>query len=230
MFKMTATRSVLFAMFCGLFVSQQSALADNALAERFPNTPTVATASLPPLGNIPTFFVNLDPITMMTYLRMDREDGRRHFDKSKPSLLDSHIIRMENAPVGGSSPNRFSQGNTTICATVVTAYIPSWNDPASPPAAYNTPANATRTCSFTPSPPVVRNSTAETSIFDAFNVAVHFNSTQKMKVLMTKGQTPSSPSANPEPNAGWGFAIYDTNGTGGRLQEVVFVNANYVMN
>jgi hypothetical protein len=113
----------------GVSALQNFALADDVLAEKFADTPYVATADLPALGSVPTFYVNLDPITMATYLRMDREEGRKHFDKSKPSLLDPYITKMQSMPVGSSSRNGFSQTNPYICITVVNATIPAWNDP-----------------------------------------------------------------------------------------------------
>ncbi len=214
----------------GVSSAQNFALADDVLAERFADTPYVATAELPALGSVPTFFVNLDPITMATYLRMDREEGRKHFDKSRPSLVDPYITKMQNMPVGNSSRNGFSQTNPHICITVVNATIPSWNNPSLPPASYGQPVNAARTCSASYPVPVIRNTTELTAFYTAYGVQLYNNTAHKVQILMLKGQIPSGVQANPEPATGWGIAYFDTNGTGGRLQEVVWVNATYSMN
>lgn len=210
---------------------QNFALADDVLAEKFADTPYVATANLPALGSVPTFYVNLDPITMATYLRMDREEGRKHFDKSKPSLLDPYITKMQSMPVGGSSRNGFSQINPFICITVVNAIIPAWNDPVvGTPASFGQPVNATRTCSSNYGVPMARNTAALTAFYTANGVQLYSNTTHKVQILMVTGQTPSTVQANPEPSTGWGIAYFDTNGPSGKLEEVVWVNATYAMN
>lgn len=215
----------------GVSALQNFALADNVLAERFADTPYVATADLPALGSVPTFYVNLDPITMATYLRMDREEGRKHFDRSKPSLLDAYITKMQSMPVGGSSRNGFSQTNPHLCITVVNATIPSWNDPViGAPASWGQPVNATRVCSLTYPVPMARNTADLTAFYTANGAQLYNNTAHKVQILMLKGQTPSGVQANPEPATSWGIAYFDTNGPSGKLQEVVWVIATYVMN
>lgn len=110
-----------------------TASADHDLAERFSSIPMVPVATLPQLGSIPTFFVNVDPITLADFLRRDREEGRRFLSKDRPSLLEPFITKQKFLPVGSSSGNGFSQGNQYICITSLTISIPSWNDLAQPP-------------------------------------------------------------------------------------------------
>lgn len=231
MFNRLHKASLISAAILGMSATQNFALADDVLAERFADTPYVATADLPALGSVPTFYVNLDPLTMATYLRMDREEGRKHFDKSKPSLLDAYITKMQSMPVGGSSRNGFSQTNPYLCITVVNATIPSWNDPVvGAPASWGQPVNATRTCSTSYPAPIIRNTAELTAFYTANGAQLFNNTTHKVQILMVKGQTPSGAQANPEPATGWGIAYFDTNGAGGRLQEVVWVTATYAMN
>lgn len=231
MFNRLHKASLISAAILGMSATQNFALADDVLAERFADTPYVATADLPALGSVPTFYVNLDPITMATYLRMDREEGRKHFDKSKPSLLDPYITKMHSMPVGGSSRNGFSQINPHICITVVNATIPSWNDPViGLPASYNNLVNASRVCSDSYPVPMGRNTAELTAFYTANGAQLYNNTTHKVQILMVKGQTPSGVHANPEPATGWGIAYFSTNGSQGYLEEVVWVNATYSMN
>jgi hypothetical protein len=77
---------------------------------------------------------------------------------------------------------------------------------------------------------MARNTSALTAFYTANGAQLYNNTAHKVQILMTYGQTASAVQANPEPSTGWGIAYFDTNGTSGKLQEVVWVTATYVMN
>lgn len=208
-----------------------AAMADQELAEKFPQIANVPLMSLPPLGSIPTYYVNLDALTMADLLRRDREEGRKYFSKGKPSHLEKFIVKRAHLPVGNSSGNGFSQGNPNICITEINASIPAWNNWNDPPASFNAPIVAARTCTTNPAVgPITRSSPALTSLYTSFGVKVVHNPGFKVQVLNKIGENVSAVQANPEPAIGWGTSFFDTNGTGGRLQEVVWINAAYIYN
>lgn len=208
-----------------------TASADQDLADRFGTTQVVTIASLPPLGSVPTFFVNVDPLTLADFLRQDREQGRRFLSKDRPSLLEPFISKQKFLPVGSSSGNGFSQGNQYICITSLSITIPAWNSVAPVPASYDQPAVASRACSAnSPWMPVTRTGTAINALYANSGVKVLYNSSYKVQTLIPTSQMPSAVQSNPEPAIGWGTAFFDTNGIGGKLQEVVWINASYSVN
>lgn len=190
----------------------------------------VPLASLPPLGSIPTYYVSTDPVTTASLLRADRTEGRKFFDKARPSLLEGHLIKAKNLPIGTSSGNGFSQGNPTICFTAITTYIPAWNAITTIPDYYNKSASASRTCSYINSAPLNRDTTALAALYAAYGVMNLTGSPYKIEMLYPISQQPSTQQQNPEPTISVGFAYFDTNGGVGRLQEVVWVDAVYVTN
>lgn len=207
------------------------ALADQELANRLSGIQAVPLALLPAVGSVPTFYVNLDPHTMADLMRRDREEGRRYLSSDRPSLLEPFVVKQKFLPAGNSSGNGFSQGNTYICITSLTVSIPAWNNVTPVPAAYDQPVTAYRGCSaYAPWAPVIRGSSAINTLYANFGVKVYSNTAHKVQVLIPVAQVPSGVTVNPEPTTSWGLAFFDTNGTGGKVQEVVWVQANYVLN
>jgi len=204
------------------------AFADQDLAARFPNQPHVALADLPPLGSIPTILVSLDPGAMMELLRQDLDEKRRPFDRLKPSRLEPFIKKVLHFPVGSSSRNGFSQGNTYICITTIAAKIPAWNNDTTPPSYYGQPVIAGRVCAEAYGVPVNRATPALQALYTKFKVKIfHDPSGFKIQTLIPATQGPTTPTMPSEPNFSMGTAFFDT--LNGRLQEVVWVDATYVM-
>ena len=213
----------------GFAFASTEALADQTLEKHFPNIPSVPTANLPTLGNVPTFYVNVSPNEMASLLREDQNEGRSHFDQTKPSLLDPYITKVVSSPVGSSSANGFSQGNSYICITIVTTYVPWYQGSAN--TAGVTSTNATRTCATAYSP-LSRSDLTNLNKFYASYGVVPSTANGNMepgKVAILRINPMPVENSQTMTNEGWGFALFDQPGSSGRLQEVVWTAAVYIM-
>ncbi len=214
--------------FLGFAFTPSFSYADHVLAQHFVNTQSVQTVDLPALGSVPTFHVNLPLNEMAALLWQDQNDGRIHFDRNKPSLLDKHLIKLENSPVGSSSSNGFSQGNSYVCITVVATNVPWYQYGTSTTSVTTTNASRTCTTNYTP---ISRSDTATmTKFYNSYQVTSSSanNSIEYGKVMVLRPSSMPVENSTMMVNEGWGIALFDQPGPSGRLQEVVWTSATYI--